>query len=286
MPLLPSERDGHRLIILGVHGTPTCYPNPQERRTVCDDPRSQLGPIKQHIAQEGTQESLTWLDCPWLLGETEQSWPVTLDWDEIDEGERTRLARDPYKLLSNTGVFSNKYVVPQFRRWFEERIKELPSNERVRLVVVAYSAGGYLVYRFLEQVAVGDVSLVKSIDTIICIASPFHWEFGQPVVFTLTEDNQVSKPIVVKEPAIDPTLLVKRLRRSQLVVLQAQEFSPEGVATGAVAGDKTVLYENSSFLANNFEATEILEIPPIEGTNHLTILDHPATKKYVLDHLS
>ncbi len=267
----PPQLQGRRLIVLGVHGFPE--PDPNTEPGFYLDPCSQLRPIREAIEQAAIEQvpeplSVMWLDCPWILGQGVEELPATLSWNEMDASKHD-LAGQPIKLFMGSGTFTNMYL-EKFGEWFKNRINEIKSDVDTYgidpyIVVITYSGGGLLLYRWLEVAA---KSIVEKIGSIFCIAAPFCFRPDQMVRFTVTLNNRLGGRYQVHEPSAKPEKIVQYMRPEQLIVLSAE--APRG--DDRTVGDNTVLLANGSFRENNFEAPQIFEPPPIVGTESL---NHP-----------
>lgn len=226
------------LTVLAVHGLPDRDSNP----------RDQLQPIREALQLDPSN----WHDhvwCPITTGVALGRVALRLG-DEQFPFAAHCTDRDPPYTDRNPEPF-----VP----WFQKQVAGLAPSAPV--VIIAYSAGAFLVYKWLATRATADD--VRRLSAIVCLAGPY-W-FAQPeqeIVFAHNPD----RPIMVREEPIDPTVITRFLRPGQLITLLA-------------SNDITVLPPYASL--RSAIAEPFIDEQEIAGAEHHTICGHPDTAAYL-----
>lgn len=218
-----AANDEAGLVLAGIHGLPT----------IGVDPRDQLGGIR-----------LALLEFPRLsLGFRDIAW-ASATFDDMKNWIR-RLKE---------GAFS-RFHAAQFAQ-------QLVFGSGNKIVVIAFSAGGFIFYRWLTEFADPNLDL-----SAVMISSPLRCDEG---VFHF-EDDPKQRDYLFNDPRIDAGDIANRLRPGSLTVLIAEN-------------DGTVLPHNAMFPPHLVESGAVVQ-HMISGTTHRTVCNDRVTHHFILDHI-
>ncbi len=204
-------------IVLAVHGFPEHGSQPQE----------QLEPLRQGLKLPQAR----WRAAAWIGTERR------------DLGQVIRLLRDR--------AFGSTYV-STIHSEVESVLQAEPDSP---LVIIAYSLGGLLVYRWLAELATA--SMLARIPHIFCLASPVRFLQPEQRIYF---QHLLNHPITVREPSVQFAALKRNLTEHQLTVFIAGQ-------------DRTILKRNASFglFRSGLGLVEQINVPTAD---HLSIIAH------------
>lgn len=243
-PVEDEPRSLGALTVFAVHGLPDKD----------SDPTEQLRPLREALAIDQAH----WRDHVWC--------PVTTS---IAVGRRVLSPlRNPDFDFAAYRVFHDPPYDEQdpqpFAPWFANELEALPVG--VPVVIIAYSAGAYLVYKWLATHATAQD--VARISAIICLAGPHSFarnslgQTEQELAFAHNPNLRVT----VREPVIEPRAIAQFLRSHQLLTLLA-------------GNDITIGPMYASF--RNTAAASVIDEDNVQDAEHHTICGHEQTAAIV-----
>lgn len=164
---------------------------------------------------------------------------------------------DTYHLLTD-GRFGEE-MAEKFDPWFRDNTQNLQ-----RLVVVAYSLGGLIFYKWVTNLKTRPEDRAK-VSLAVTIASPYQCLLG--AISIEATNGRILTLINIREPPVSPADILKYLPPRTLKILL-----PEN--------DITILPHDSSFTNNPYvqhSSPPVFEERIIGGATHNTICDHPNT---------
>lgn len=230
-----STRDDHQVLVLALHGLPV--PVPDVPRAY-HPPELQLQPVRADV--EAVDRKARWQDWRWAFGE------------EKGEREQARLYSEILTRLRRSADFASQKAAA-FRAWFDLQTADLPDNYKV--VILAYSAGATIVFRWLAQLETEDTERVRKVKKIICVAGLYEFRSGDLAPGQIYLPGR-EDPITVMEPPIKPRDICRAVSPGQLLALLGEH-------------DTTA---DPHF--NSFDVPECahIECYVIEGVDHWSIL--------------
>lgn len=147
-------------------------------------------------------------------------------------------------------------LAESFSNWLSDKARAFGPNDR--LVVVTYSIGGLIFYRWVTYSTVKDANIAR-ICLAVTIASPYQCLTGTVGLEAPGGTRKTLKGI--NEPQVNPADILKNLPDNTLKVVLAEN-------------DITILREDSEFVG--YKEQHI-----IKGATHRTIYAHDQTLKYI-----
>lgn len=234
-PVEDEPRSPGALTVFAVHGLPDKNSNPPD----------QLEPLRVAL----NIDQANWRDHVWCSDTSGRALAHTV---------LTPL-RDPNVDFAAHRVFHeppyNDQDPPPFTLWFADELATLSAETPV--VIIAYSAGAYLVYKWLATQATPQ-DIVR-ISAIICLAGPHS--FAQPLQ-QLVFAHDPTLRVRVSEPVLSPGSIARLLRPEQLLTVLA-------------GNDKTIGPMYASF--RNTSAARVIDETEIQDAEHHTICGHDKT---------
>jgi hypothetical protein len=151
------------------------------------------------------------------------------------------------------------FYAQHFSEWLQERLHEIPAQ--TPLVLIAYSAGALIVYKWLAARA--PAADVQRLAVIYCLAGPYRFRQPEQVLFL---EDRPDYPITIREDSVNPVELGRHLQPWQLVVLVAER-------------DGTIPRWNASL--SSLPSTRPIDYHIIKGARHLTLTTHQHVHDYI-----